>query len=517
MVGFPARAGYGQGDDTRWQVTGVFGGFFILALCLAYSLFQLWGLPMGGPPVLRPFDGLPFLAGISRINREFLDLMLIVAVVATAMMVFDLGRRGSRWAALLIAVLAVAGVLASAFGWPGKGLIQFPGWVQAGMSWPEWQLLVALLLLMLLLVGETAAMPRARIGWKRALRSGLVRWLGGGVLLGATLFLALAHPFYAVPFYENWRLACVLIFLVYLCIGPVYSVWSCWRRAAPYGESRDDPGFLVLWLGFRVWKDLQTGCLAFPGLRAALGNARTGILLRDLLVKLFFLPLMVVFLFSEYGQMHRALATLSRAWLNDPVAAREFPQQVYLLLLHGMFLMDVAVGLIGYACASRWLGNKSRSVEPTLSGWLVTLICYPPFAGVMDGYLPFLTGAAPTAWAAPGSVADIVLKLITLLLTAVYVWATLVFGLRFSNLTNRGILGTGPFGWVRHPAYTAKNLSWWSMYAPQFTGLSQPLFLLGWNVIYYWRAMTEERHLRQDAAYRAYCEQVRWRFIPRLW
>jgi protein-S-isoprenylcysteine O-methyltransferase Ste14 len=496
---------------------GVFGGFFILALCLAYSLYQLWGLPQGGPPVSRPFAGLPFLASITLVSREFLDLTLVVAVGATAMMVFELGGRGSRRAALLVAVLTVAGVLASAWGWPGKGLIPFPGWPAARLSWPEWLLLMAWLLFLLLLAGAVGASPRVQIGWRQALLSGLARWLGGGALLGAALFLALAHPFYAVPFYENWRLAGVLLFLLYLAAGPVYAVWTCWRRGTPYGENRDDPGFLVLWFGFRAWKDVRAGRFALPGLRAAAGGGRTGVLLRDLLVKLFFLPLMVVFLFSEYGQMHRAMASLSRAWLNDPVAARDLPQQAYQLLLHGMFLMDVAVGLIGYACASRWLGNKSRSVDPTLSGWLVTLICYPPFAGIMDGYLPFLAGAAPAAWVLPGSAADLLLKLATLLLTAVYVWATLVFGLRFSNLTHRGILGTGPYGWMRHPAYTAKNLSWWTMYAPQFSSPSQPLFLLGWNAIYYWRAMTEERHLRRDADYRAYSGQVRWRFIPGLW
>src|SRR3546814_20885855 len=46
------------------------------------------------------------------------------------------------------------------------------------------------------------------------------------------------------------------------------------------------------------------------------------------------------------------------------------------------------------------------------------------------------------------------------LLTAIYAWATVAFGLRFSNLTHRGILTHGPYRWTRHPAYLSKNLFW---------------------------------------------------------
>src|SRR3546814_17210443 len=46
-------------------------------------------------------------------------------------------------------------------------------------------------------------------------------------------------------------------------------------------------------------------------------------------------------------------------------------------------------------------------------------------------------------------------------LIAVYAWATMAFGIRFSNLTHRGIITHGPYALTRHPAYIAKNLSWW--------------------------------------------------------
>jgi protein-S-isoprenylcysteine O-methyltransferase Ste14 len=47
------------------------------------------------------------------------------------------------------------------------------------------------------------------------------------------------------------------------------------------------------------------------------------------------------------------------------------------------------------------------------------------------------------------------------LLTGIYAWATVAFGLRFSNLTYRGVLTNGPYAFTRHPAYLSKNAFWW--------------------------------------------------------
>ena len=106
------------------------------------------------------------------------------------------------------------------------------------------------------------------------------------------------------------------------------------------------------------------------------------------------------------------------------------------------------------------------------------------------------------------------LKVLTIGFWSVYVAATLAFGLRFSNLTHRGIITRGPYALVRHPAYTAKILATWTSSLMFFTDPRQYLFLLLWNGVYYLRAVTEERHLSLDPDYRRYCERVRYRFIP---
>jgi hypothetical protein len=52
----------------------------------------------------------------------------------------------------------------------------------------------------------------------------------------------------------------------------------------------------------------------------------------------------------------------------------------------------------------------------------------------------------------------------------IYVWSTAVFGLRFSDLTHRGIITNGPYRWVKRPAFLTKNLSWWMISVPFIAG-----------------------------------------------
>ena len=99
---------------------------------------------------------------------------------------------------------------------------------------------------------------------------------------------------------------------------------------------------------------------------------------------------------------------------------------------------------------------------------------------------------------------------VILLCQCVYALSTVMFGLRFSNLTNRGIITSGPYRWVKHPAYLSKCLSFWLIGVPFFPDLGweaaveQSLLLLMVCGLYVARAITEERHLARDPDYRAY-------------
>jgi protein-S-isoprenylcysteine O-methyltransferase Ste14 len=235
---------------------------------------------------------------------------------------------------------------------------------------------------------------------------------------------------------------------------------------------------------------------------------------RAIAVKAIFWPLMVVWL---QMQAHD-LTTSALGFLSF---GRFFPYG-YCAIYHGLFVVDVLLFAVGYGVEHPRLGNEIRSVEPTLLGWLAALLCYPPLAWLSLNALGWFSVEFPQFWSPMVQVAAAVAMLLAV---GVYAWATLALGLRASNLTNRGIVTTGPYRWMRHPAYVAKNLSWWIGATPLLLKFActdpwrlVPVILgtTAWSGIYVLRALTEERHLGNDPDYAAYRSRVRWRFIPGL-
>ncbi|MDQ7047090.1 MAG: isoprenylcysteine carboxylmethyltransferase family protein [Sulfurovum sp.] len=186
----------------------------------------------------------------------------------------------------------------------------------------------------------------------------------------------------------------------------------------------------------------------------------------------------------------------------------------YLLLFHLIFVIDVSIAIIGYSFASRWLDNRTRSVDATLGGWFVALMCYPPLNTAFTSQFISYKGLDTHSIITQDFYLAIILML-QLLLYMVYVWSTTALGFKFSNLTNRGIVSIGPYSYVRHPAYASKNLSWWIDNSYVLTNIWATLAMAMWNLIYIVRAITEERHLNHDKEYLAYSKKVKYRFIPK--
>jgi hypothetical protein len=219
-------------------------------------------------------------------------------------------------------------------------------------------------------------------------------------------------------------------------------------------------------------------------------------------VKGFFLPLM-------FAYSHNGLVSLwERPALPSPL---DF-QGLFGLLIDLFYLFDVMLAAVAYACTLRLLDSHIRSVEPSVAGWAICLVCYQPFVnGSLNAYFGY--DADRLYWGdvfAPYPVAYVAWGTTILVLVAIYVLSTVAFGLRFSNLTNRGIISSGPYRWMKHPAYVSKNVSWWLISVPFIAGagwltaLQSCLLLLCVNLVYFLRAKTEERHLRADPAYREY-------------
>lgn len=339
---------------------------------------------------------------------------------------------------------------------------------------------------------------------------GATRCPGLGGASGQTWTVAWggAPPWWSLPQSELFGAAALFFGLVY----------GLWYLAGPDRCGRP----LAFWIGLGrlLRRPLD------PGLS---GTEREALL--SVAVKAFFLPLMVRF--SAENLQHLATAAGNSAGTFTSLG---FPcwyvLHAHWAILNAMILVDTAVFTFGYAVEHRRLGNQVRSVEPTLLGWLVVLICYPPFntlGGDLLGWsaadLPnavVLFGDRPWAWWLTTG-----LGLAVNALFLCYVYASLALGLRAGNLVNRGTVERGPYAWVRHPAYASKNLAWLlasllvaasRLVAGDWVGgLVALLSWLAWAFVYHLRALTEERHLAGDPEYRDYCQRVRWRYLPGLW
>lgn len=229
-----------------------------------------------------------------------------------------------------------------------------------------------------------------------------------------------------------------------------------------------------------------------------------------LFVKLFFLPLMINYLFSNFDAVRGNLS--SGGGLSHLFTVQGF-NQYFPMFISLLFFIDVAYFTFGYMVEARFLNNTVRSVEPTILGWVVALICYEPFNNILNNYASWY---ANDNIYVPSRDQTFVLHLVVLILLGIYASASVALGAKASNLTNRGIVSRGPYRWVRHPAYTAKNLAWWVTIIPVFS-LSALLSMAVWSSVYFMRAITEERHLLRDPEYQAYVKKVRFRFIPGVW
>ena len=260
--------------------------------------------------------------------------------------------------------------------------------------------------------------------------------------------------------------------------------------------------------------------------------------LRTWAVKGFFMPLMFTFVCSNLPGLHWN-EQQSLGWQNFVHADGETAAQGFLTLHHYLhnflFSIDLAFVACGYVLTLRWVQSHVRSAEPTALGWTAALICYQPFwTPVGNLYLGY--------W----SDGDWVSKLLhfnqplfylcgfgILFFETLFVWATIAFGLRFSNLTHRGIVTGGPYYFTKHPAYITKICAFFLISLPfvdgrttlltelnlgltkipiSTQGLRNMFMLAGLAFVYWVRAKTEERHLASiDPAYSIYTEQVRAR------
>lgn len=306
--------------------------------------------------------------------------------------------------------------------------------------------------------------------------------------------LALRKDHWYLPFFVMYVF---LVPLALACAVPYF------RMAARSGRWADEDDDLVI--AYEGYASLARGRRPGP---------RFWNVMKGFAVKFFFVPLMVCAFTISAFNLERVMVMLMK-FSPEGKSATALYEQVYRCLYEGIFFVDLSFAVIGYLFTARLFDTHIRSAEPTAIGWLVTLACYRPFLDVSDRFLAYNPGGRtwidhcgghPALFMAVGAV--------VVALIFVFVWSTVTFGLRFSNLTNRGVISRGPYAIVRHPAYAAKCLSYWLIAMPFLDSFGSVVRLLGWNAIYFARAITEERHLAADPHYAEYRAKVRHRFIP---
>lgn len=218
-------------------------------------------------------------------------------------------------------------------------------------------------------------------------------------------------------------------------------------------------------------------------------------------VKLFFLPLMFSYLINNINYIKS----------TDFDAAKQYFPDLYDYVYNLIFTVDLVFVSVGYLMTLKIFDSHIRTAEPTIFGWIVALQCYQPFwAFSSSNYLQYDDDFYWGGLFANNETMYILWGVTILVLLFIYMWASIAFGIRFSNLTNRGILTNGPYRFCMHPAYVSKNLSWWLISVPfisqagPWEAVRQSALLLLLNIIYFLRARTEERHLSQDPNYVKY-------------
>jgi len=305
-------------------------------------------------------------------------------------------------------------------------------------------------------------------------------------LAGTLLVIALAYwtfPEYRDPYYSQlFDLAWVTLpylaipTLLYIVVVDAYMI-----------EPRDG-----------YW---HAGCL-FLGLFSDLDRETLRQFALGWLVKAFYIP----FMFPPVAGYVEAV--YSSAFFQGESGFIPFYKSAFPFL----YLVDVTFANVGYFLTLRVTDTHIRSTEPTILGWLVAIMCYPPFWPLLyDHFFPYMVDTPYWGpWLSGQPVLQAAWGTTILVLIGVYSWATVIFGCRFSNLTHRGILTNGPYRLTKHPAYLAKNISWWLVAVPFASkgGWAETLrvcaMLAAINFIYYMRARTEERHLSRDPDYVAY-------------
>jgi len=117
---------------------------------------------------------------------------------------------------------------------------------------------------------------------------------------------------------------------------------------------------------------------------------------------------------------------------------------------------------------------------------------------------------------APGLLPDALTALVSGAAVCLVIAGKITLGRSFGLVpANRGVVDKGPYLLVRHPIYAGYLVTHLAFVAAYPRPWNIAVVIIA-DTALVWRALFEERLLRQDERYQAYCGRVGWHLVPGL-
>lgn len=327
------------------------------------------------------------------------------------------------------------------------------------------------------------------------------------ITMGMLYALYVLLPEYKAEYYINFIKAFHLYFPIVFIIGLLYIAFYDSRMPKPEDGLYHFGRFMLL-----QWRGTDTVMISDY--------------IRSVALRAFFIPLMTALFVFFIGQfLEGPEAYIAKETLSWPEGMAGLSILKVLLTAY-FFLMalDILFGMIGYLSFFRAIDAGVKSTETTIVGWIVCIICYYPFfdAVIIPIFLAKLfLNPEWFIWFENNPVLLFVWGIGVVTAMCMESFGTMTFGLRFSNLTYRGLITSGLFRYTKHPQYVAKMFNRFFVCVPFLspTGTAGAIetliafFIL--CVIYYLRARTEENHLSRYPEYVEYALAMNERSVFR--
>jgi hypothetical protein len=237
--------------------------------------------------------------------------------------------------------------------------------------------------------GKSESSTLNHINWRKLLRQAAARYLVWLAVIYSALLLYhnLPHSLYNPERFQANFLFFSQLINGYLILGFPYFLITLIVKSSRR-EDFYDPAVRLIHIG----KQLVLGLIREDRNKTAylvLRNKYNRKVLLNLVMRAYFVPIMIIQVLGT------TLANL------DMIHSLQTDAQLLGFLYFAstvLWLMDIINATLSYSLESRWLENRSRSIDMTLTGWLVCFCCYEPLnrlTGYLFPFAPFIATQNP--------------------------------------------------------------------------------------------------------------------------